>query len=69
MAFVKLIEQEPGRPNGRLRVRVLHEQTNSLVCDESGRTMYFASEEAAEDWIQAARVEPPAPETLRTWRP
>lgn len=67
MAFVKLIEQEPGLANGRMRVSVLHDPTNCLVCDLSGRTIYFASEEAAQDWIEAARAEPPPPETLRRW--
>lgn len=68
MPFVKLIEQEPGRAQGRPRVRVLYGPTNSLVCDQNGRTIYFATEEAADDWIDRARAEPPAPETLRRWQ-
>lgn len=69
MAFVKLIEQDPGRPHGRLRVRILNDRTNQLVTYPGGRTRYFGSEEEADAWIQLAREQHPEPATLRTWRP
>jgi hypothetical protein len=69
MAFVKLIETDPGRPNGRLRVRVLNDRTNELVTYPGGRTRYFGSEEDADAWIAAAREREPEPATLRRWQP
>jgi hypothetical protein len=66
--YVKLSEWEAGRPNGRLRVRILNDRTGQLVCYPNGRTRWFGSEEAADEWIAAARKAPPPPETLRVWK-
>lgn len=68
MAFVKLVEQDPGRPNGRVRVRLLDEHTNKLVAYPNGRTRYFGSEADADEWIESARENAPEA-TFRTWRP
>jgi hypothetical protein len=67
--WVKLTEYDPGRPNGRLRVRVLNDRTNQIVTYPNGRTRFFGSEEDADEWIETARACAPEPETLRTWRP
>jgi hypothetical protein len=64
MAFVKMISEDPGRPSGRVRVRILDESTNKLVAYPSGRVRWFGSEEAADEWICAQRRLPP-----RTFRP
>lgn len=66
--YVKLSEKDPGRPNGRLRVRILNEVTNELVCYPNGRTRWFGSEEEADEWIAAARKKPPPRDTLRVWK-
>lgn len=68
MAWVKLSERDPGRPNGRVRVRLLNETTNELVTYPNGRTRWFGSEDEADAWIKAARSKPPSRENLRVWR-
>jgi hypothetical protein len=55
MPFVKMIEEDTGRPPGRVRVRILDETTNKLVAYPSGRVRWFGSEEAADEWIRQQR--------------
>jgi hypothetical protein len=65
MPFVKMISEDPARSNGRVRVRILDESTNKLVTYPSGRVRWFASEDAADEWIRTQ-----APQQRRaTYRP
>ncbi len=64
MPYVKMISEDPGRPRGSVRVRILDETTNKLVTYPSGRVRWFGSEAAADDWISAQ-----APEPARAFRP
>jgi len=68
--FVKLTENDAGRPGGRTRVRILHDATNRFVSYPDGRTRYFGSEAAADEWIDAAKRDPQGAErALRSWAP
>jgi len=66
--YVKLIEQDPARSHGRVRVRILDDATNKLVCYPSGRVRWFASEDAADDWIKSQQEKPTA-SRMQTFRP
>jgi len=68
LAWVKMEERDPGRPNGRTRVRILNDRTNELVCYPNGRTRWFGSDEEASAWIREATSKAVPREVLRVWR-